>query len=281
MECPNPECRANLPSHVRHCIVCGADAKVPNLRAASQDEEVRALELRVTEAEKEARTHGYDAVLNDFHNAASKSFAVICRPLGKVNDLLSSDNQLFGTFYQSISSDTRLPEDNEWDRIRQAADSLLFPFYYHEIRFAALSIDGSGVTGYGEYCIVLNDVAIKQRATVFEENTIVFVQRHRIVAGDPIPFGYRATWENRGLLAVAKLSSRLTPSTTPADYQSILINSSATDSDFIEVHIYGPIHRRSVKHVSGPEPRRKADKVVFNSMLRKLREIGATWEKRP
>lgn len=281
MECPNPECRATLPDHVRHCVVCGADAKVPNVRAAGKEEEVRALQLRVADAQTDALTHGYDAILKDFGDAVSGSVAVICRALGKVSELLSSDSQLFGTFYQGISSDTRLPEDNEWDRIRQAVDSLLFPFYYQELRFAALSIDGSGVTGYGEYCVVLNDVAIKERASIFEENTIVFVKRHRIVAGDRIPVGYKATWENRGLLAVAKLSSRLSPTTAPADYQSILINSGATDSDFIEVNIYGPIHRRAVKRVSGPEPHRKADKVIFRSMLRKLKEIGATWEGRP
>ncbi len=278
MECPNPECGADVPDHVRHCVVCGADAKVPNVRAASRPEEVAALEHRVTEAEQKANDGGYNTVLNDFRKAVANSVAVVCRSLGKMSELVSDNNQLFATFYQSVHSDARLPEDNEWDRIRQSVDSLLFPYYFTELRFASLSIDSSGVTGYGECCIVLKDTTIKDRATVFEENTVNFIQRHRIVAGDHIPLGYRATWEKRGELAVAKLTSSLAASTAPREYQSILISSSSTDADFIEVHIYGPIHRLAIKHFSTPRPRRKADQAILQSILRKLKEVGATWE---
>ena len=89
--------------------------------------------------------------------------------------------------------------------------------------------------------------------------------------------GFRAIWANRDSLAAAKLAAKLTPSTKPDDYQSILINGTDRDADFIEVNIYGPIHRKAVEHLSGPEPRRKADKVIFRSVLKKLKEIGATW----
>jgi predicted nucleic acid-binding Zn ribbon protein len=281
MECPNPDCREQVPAHVRHCVVCGADAKVPNVRAADSTDEVKALEQRVLSAEQRAQALGYGRVLKDFQLAVSKSSAVICRSLGQVNDLVSGDNQLFATFYQSVHADARLPEDNEWDKIRQSVDSHLFPYYFHELRFAVVSIDGSGVTGYGDYCIVLKDSAIKERATVFEENTVLFIKRRRIVVGDPIPLGYRATWDRRDLLAVAKLSDRLSPSTTPSQYQSILISSTATDSDFIEVHVHGALHRRAIKELSGSEPKKKADRAMLNSIKRKLREVGATWRARP
>jgi len=280
MECPNPECREEVPNHVRHCVVCGADAKAPNVRAASRNEELEALGQRVLAAEQRARLSGTYAILEDFRHAVENASAVICRSLGVVSEMLSNDNQLFGTFYQNIHAEARLPQHNEWDRIRQSVDSLLFPFYYQELRFAALSIDGSGVTGYGEYCIVLKDTAIKERATVFEENTIVFIKRHRIVPGDPLPLGYRATWDKRDSLAAAKLADRLTSSTTPNEYQSMLINAMATDGDFIEVHIYGPLHRRAVRHLLGREPRQRADKVIFRSVIQKLKEVGATWETR-
>jgi hypothetical protein len=115
---------------------------------------------------------------------------------------------------------------------------------------------------------------------VFEENTIVFIKRHRIVIGDPIPLGYRATWENRDSLVVAKLGGKLTPKTTTADFQSILISSTSTDADIIEVHIFGPIHRKAVERLSGPQPRKNADKAILASVKRKLKEIGATWEAR-
>lgn len=281
MECPNPDCRNELPPHERYCVVCGSDAKVPNVRAALSPDEVSALEARVVAAEEKARLEGYDSVLRDFRNAVAHSSAVICRSLGKVNELLSSDNQLFATFYQSVNGSSRLPEDNEWDPIRQSVDALLFPYYYEELHFAALSIDGSGVTGYGDYCLVLKETAIKERASVFEENTVLFVKRRRIAAGTPVPLGYRAIWATRDSLAAAKLGVKLTPSTTVDQYQSILIGSSASDADFIEVHIYGPIHRKAVERLLGREPRKKADKVILRSVQRKLREVGATWEAQP
>lgn len=281
MDCPNPDCGEQVPDHVRHCVVCGADAKVPNVRAANRIDEISALNQRLKAAEKDSDKRSSLGILSDFRKAVANSSSVVCRSLGVVSELLSSDNTLFATFYKGIHGDARLPEDNEWDRIRQAVDSLLFPYYYEEIRYGALSIDGSGVTDYGEYCVSLKNTAIRDRATVFEENTILFVQHHRIVPGDPLPLGYRATWEDRDRLAAAKLGTQLSSSTKPEDYQAILINSKSKQPDFIEVNIFGPIHRRAVEHLSGPEPRRKADKVLLRSVLRKLREIGATWEKRP
>jgi hypothetical protein len=278
MLCPNLDCSEPLPDHVRYCVVCGADAKVPNVRAASRDSEISALDQRIKQSEQDALARGCLEVLNDFRKAVAHSSGVVCRPLGTISELLSSDNMLFATFYQSVHADARLPEDNEWDRIRQAVDSLLFPYYYDQMRFATLSIDGSGVTGYGEYCVVLKDAAIRDRATVFEENTLLFVKHHRIVAGDPVPLGFRAIWANRDRLAAAKLAAKLTPATKPDDYQSILINGTDRDADFVEVNIYGPIHRKAVEHMSGSEPRRKADKVIFRSVLKKLKEIGATWD---
>src|SRR6185369_11041912 len=155
MNCPNPDCREPVPSHLRYCVVCGSDARVPNVRAAELDKEVNALNRRLNAAEQEAATKGYSLILDDFRRAVSGSTAVICRPLGVVSGLLSSDNTLFGTFYQGVTGDARLPEDNEWDQIRQAVDSLLFPYYYEQIRFGALSLSGAGVTAYGEYCVVL------------------------------------------------------------------------------------------------------------------------------
>lgn len=175
------------------------------------------------------------------------------------------------------SSEARLPEDNEWDKIRGSVDSLIFPHYREHICFGLISIDRTGISGYG-YSLVLKEMAIKDRASVFEENTILFVQRHRIVAGDPIPLGYRAPWIKRDLLAIAKLGKRLTAQTTKVEFSKLLLNSDNTDADCIEVHIYGSIHRRAIEHLSGHEPSRREDKVLLKSVIKKLKDIGATAE---
>jgi hypothetical protein len=274
--CPN--CHEEIPGHVRSCVVCGTDVGYPNVRAALRDEEVSALKLRVKEVEEDANLRGCKSVLTKFCDSAANSSVVVGLPLGKINELLSSDAQLFATFYKSVGGEARLPEDNKWDKIRQAVDTLLFPFYAEHIRFGSLSIDLSGIPNYGQYFMVLKELAIKDRATVFEENSIIFIQKRRIVPGDPLPFGYRTTWMNRGSLVIAKLGKRLTTATTEGEFPQLVANSAIAEPDFIEVHIYGPIHRRAIKHISGPEPRQKADKVLLKSISKKLREIGATLE---
>lgn len=281
MQCTNLDCRAEVPDHKRYCIVCGTDAGFPNVRACSGSEDVDALNKRVIQAEHQASLRGCKDIVLDYRKAVGNSCAVICRSLSAVYQLVSGDNSLYATFYQGVYSDARLPENNEWDKIRESVDSLLFPYYYKDIRFASLSIDGSGLVGYGDYCIVLHDFSIKDRATVLEENAVLFVKRHRIVAGDKLPVGYRAAWPTRADIAIAKLSSKLTNFTKRENYQSITMNSTKRDADFIEVHIYGPIHVKAIKSISGPEPKRKADKVMLASLKRKLRNLGATWEARP
>ncbi len=126
--------------------------------------------------------------------------------------------------------------------------------------------------------IVLKEDIIKHRATVFEENSMEFCRRHRIVVGDPVPSGYRATWQNRHELARAKLHPQLTASTSAGDFPKILLKpADANNPDsFIEVHIYGSFNRRGVESVVATGLKKREDKVLLKSMKTRLKEIGAT-----
>jgi hypothetical protein len=175
MKCPN--CQEEVPDHLCDCVVCGNNVGYPNVRAALRTEEVEALELRINETEEYVNSRGCKSILENFRDVVAHSAAVVCCPLGKLSELASSDNQLYQTFYQAIGSEARLPEGNEWDRIRESVDSLLFPHYHEHIRSGSISIDRTGISGYG-YCMVLKETAIKNRASVFEENAVLFVKRH-------------------------------------------------------------------------------------------------------
>ena len=48
--------------------------------------------------------------------------------------------------------------------------------------------------------------AVQTRTSVFEENVFNFVKNHKLAADDPIPAGFRASWQERGKLAVSKTS---------------------------------------------------------------------------
>ena len=200
--------------------------------------------------------------------------AVLCRPFGVVQKLVSTDNELYATFYGLINGESRLPENNKYDTGRRSVDSTLFPHYEEHIRFAALSLDGKGLTDYGSCCLVLKDSSIANRATVFEENSFTFCQKFRVVVGEKIPAGYRATWSNRYNLAVAKLGNELTATTSESDFPKYLLGKNSKDgSDFIEVHIFGPIHRRAIDCLIVTKPKNREDRVLLRSIEKKLGEI--------
>lgn len=70
------------------------------------------------------------------------------------------------------------------------------------------------------------------------------LDKHNITITGRIPYGYRASWKNRGMLAVAKSWNSFTPETNKADFQSILMSVADDGSgydQFIEVHIFGSI----------------------------------------
>ena len=62
---------------------------------------------------------------------------------------MSSDSNLYASFYKQVGSGARLPENNEWDLGRSAVDAQLFPYYHEEMTFAALSMDGRGPASFG------------------------------------------------------------------------------------------------------------------------------------
>ncbi len=274
------KCDAVVPAHLRHCPVCGRDNGCPNVRAAELKTETEALHARLRAAEVSAEARNCLDILNKFGLAVLGSKAVIARSFGVLDTIVMSDNVALVSFHQQVASGSRMPENNAWDQGRAAAESTILPNFYDQISFAALSLDGRGVTSFGEYSIVLKEEATALRASVFEENPFLFNQRHRVIAGQLPPPGYRASWSQRHILAKAKLQPLLNASTTPDQFAGILITQASPpeNADFIEVHIFGGIPRLAIERVIGPIPKSVADRVLLKRVERRLHEVGATLE---
>ena len=275
-----PHCTAEVPSHVRDCVRCGEAVGFPNVRAAAGSAEVAALDRRVKTAFSSAEAAGYDAVLDDFGQAvATASVAVIARPLMTLQRIVDNSNLLLMTFYKELEAGGRTAENNDADKGRTQIDSLVNPLYYTELHFAALSLNGEGVRHYGDFQLTLASSYISSRATVFEENPFKFGQRHRIVVGGRCPLGYRASWENRGKLAQAKLFPQLTKASKPDDYPGVLINQGGTrgDEDFIEVHIFGTIGVGTIERIVAYEPKGH-ERHIWRGLQRKLKSAGIVVE---
>jgi hypothetical protein len=257
-----PKCRTEIRDHERICPACSKDLGFPNVRAAKETAEKTALVTRYEHALTEAGLKSSTDVLLRFQSALRFSAAVICRSISKTMQLISSDNELYASFYELVGAGARRPEKSVIERERLLADDLLFPHYKDEIRFAALSSDGMGVTEYGSCSLTLKTLAISDRATVFEENSLEFCRTRGLGVGTPVPPGHRAVWEERELLGCAKLFARMNPSTPDSSFAGIL----KSGKDFIEVHIYGTLHRGSLERIVLDRPSKGPDRALLSAM---------------
>lgn len=264
------------------CPRCEAFLGYPNVRSAQESAETKELDRRYRVAQDDVRRRSCEPVLNQFEDAVRQSKAVICRRWGALTKISERSNDLFKTFYKQLAEKDRLPQDSYFDRARLAIDSTFFPYYYLHINFGALSLNGTGPASYGECSIVFREDSISHRTTVFEENALVFCEKHPIQVGQPPPAGYRAVWEDRHRLAAAKLHAEIDDQTEPDGLPGILLKQKGrTDTDeFLEVHIYGKLDLTAVECFIAPKPKPRDDQVLAQRLKRKLREAGAKIENR-
>lgn len=275
-----PHCGNDIPLAAERCPHCALPGLFSNVRAAEQAEEREALNNRYKDALQQAASRGCQQVAKDFEAAISDSQAVIARSLLETYRLASSDNELYATFYQLVEGGIRLPSGEKWDTLREVADGALFPGYKKNVRFAALSLDGCGLSSYGECFLVLHDHMIAHRASVFEENSVIFMEKHKILISQSnnLPKGYRATWEERAKLCLAKLVDKLHPNTKKDAFAHILLKEGKTPAEdsFVEVHIWGPMTARTFERIVVNRPKRRADRVILKALSEKFSKVGVT-----
>ncbi len=271
-----PQCSTKISPHLSICPDCDQHVGFPNVRAASEPHETAALEQRYDKAFDASRQDGSEAILKSFEQAVAASQAVMSRRLGVLTKIFRQGKPLFRTFYQQVDADDRLPEDSYYDRARLPVDTTFFSYFYKSVHFAALSLSKRGPASYGECTFVFRESHIAHRSSVFEENTLVFCEKHPISVGQPPPSGFRAVWSRRHQLAVAKLHARINRQTTQGDFAGLLLTQKgATNKDeFIEVHIYGKLDPKAVAEFSVPKAKLKADKVLAESLMQELKEAG-------
>lgn len=275
-KCPNCTTRDPIPPSAESCPSCGTQVPPPNVRSANLAAEIMALDERYDRALKLADAAGSSTVLLEFKQAIDSSNAVLSRYLPQVAALIRNKEN-YRNFYLQLKSGERSPEANRFDKRRQIADQAVFPYYYENIVFAALSLDAFGLRNYGQCGIVFKEDTIRHRATVFEENTTEFCVTHDIGARNPdIPNGYRASWERRATLACAKLFPVFKPDTTRQEFSTILLKNDENRSkdQFIEVNIYGMFNYGSIQTISAREINSPADKVILKQLKKDAEKLG-------
>ncbi|MDT5269406.1 MAG: hypothetical protein QOH49_1592 [Acidobacteriota bacterium] len=266
------------------CPHCARPANYPNVYAALDDGEAAALEVRYQNATRVAQSRGAETLraVESFEAEMLNSRAVIARSPEKLQRLITNDREGYASYYELLAAGVRFPSGNKWDILRPLADDALFPYYKEKIRFAALTSNGRGLPGFGDYFLILRTEMIAHRASVYEENSVLFFSKHfrRDLDDAPrLPPGYRATWDARGKLCVAKLADRIDDATPPGAYSAILLRPGSTseDDDFVEVHVWGPMTIRTVERVLPNKPTRHTSrKIIDRAIEQRLAKFGVT-----
>ncbi len=280
---PNCEnCAEEIPYAAKNCVLCGEDVGYPNVRAAESADEVSALRERLRAALISTEARGCRAELEQFGTAASGSAVVVSRNLAVLAALVESSNTLISTYHKLVGAEARLPEQNEFDPYRAIVEGMVHPHGVHEnITFGAITLDGRGVVKYGAFSINLKQDMISNRTTVFEENPFSFCDRHACRPNKPFPPGYRASWQRRAELAMAKLHPKIQPGISPAEFPSILleVDPDKIETDFIEAHVYGPVHPKAIARVVlAAQPKATADRLIWKRVRQKLVDMGVEIE---
>ncbi len=256
-------CKHEFPITSSRCPHCARPGRFPNVELASLPDEVEALDRRYDEVIGQAERRDSEAEVLAFEAEAARSKAVIARSRHETKRLATSDHEVYATYHQLTEIEFRIPGGDQWHLLRNLTDLALFGDYMKEIRFAALSLDGLGLMSYGDYAWGLREEMIAHRASVFEENSVMFMDRMdiRLADADQLPAGHRATWADRAMLCVAKLASRIDGDTTPEVLPELLLRQGRNpESDaFVEVHVGGPMTVRTLERIIPKRgPRRRA-----------------------
>jgi hypothetical protein len=275
---PCGDCGIEFHINLERCPHCARPGLFPNVRFA--EEERAELHRRYEESRRAAAARGAGEALEAFEQwVGAESKAVLARSANELQRLATSDNEVYATFYELLGAHVRLWETDRWSVLRSAADAAFFPGYHTHIRFAALSLDSDGLSNYGDCSITLRTEMIAHRASVFEENTVMFLERRGILFKDlaNLPAGFRATWDDRALLCAAKLAAHAGDGATPDTYASLLLRQGqdSEGDEFMEVHIWGPMTARTFERVAlSPGATRESRDIITRINRRKLESFG-------
>jgi hypothetical protein len=224
----------------------------PNVQLAARPEEIAALEERYRTARDEV--DGAVAGLEVLEQVAERTAAVVNVPVGLAHNLFIGEAPLYSPYEHQLRGRVRTPAEPENDRQRRAVGALLYGSYGEEMVYAALSTDGRGLSSYGLVHLELEESCIAYRSTVLEENSYSFVRRHGVTPGRPLPHGYLARWQDRGMLAVAKLAQDVEDDLDEDACGSLLLQSRGNRASdrFLEVHVYGTFNHQAVRSLALP-----------------------------
>jgi hypothetical protein len=278
IECPKCKRQNSLIS--KNCVVCDTFLGYPNVNDAKKAEQLSALNKRYDETLLKITDVTQQKRIKDFEDAIeTEARAVINIDLDYLENFIVSKNNLYASYGLATAGETREYAKSQFDKERKGVEGFIFGSNAEHIRYAALSLNKSGLKSYADYTLSLKNIAISERGTVFEENSYIVFQKYFNQKDLTLQNGHIASWENKHLLAVVKCSEEIVKK-NKTYFADILLKSTGdrkTD-DFMEVHIFGTFNKESVESVKGSsklyEP---LDKLKLEKIKNYLTSLGIDW----
>jgi hypothetical protein len=222
-----------------HCDRCGHLIGWPNYRKALSERSE--LDARYQSARLALHHRGLGALLKEVERLAEASLPVVGMDAHACKDLLFGGK--YRGYYRRVEIGERDVAAEAAHGDRAMVNERIYPVYGRHLQYAVLSPDGSGLSNYGPIAVTwsVRPHYLQERVSLLEENEFLFFDRHGLGAlGRTAPAGYRAIWEDRAKLVVAKIGPRLNASTSAADIPQLLLREGSdrwTDV-FVEVVMY-------------------------------------------
>lgn len=252
-----------------NCEKCGHNLGAPNVNEVSVRDERNALDERYNIAKHYAQKNGLGQQVDAFELYFVENVRVVINLDFAVLKTWLLHSEPYRNYYKLTEDGNRLIARPEYDRKRTIVDSYLFGTYGRNITYAALSLDNSGLISYGNSSVVLEDSLISLRTSFIEENSYNFVKNHVINLEEVvIPKGYRAVWDNKQKLSVAKLSGQIQANSDNTSFRNFVLHSDGNreNDEFIEAHVFNELSHHTIKKVFIPTPFTSKDQLDFDKL---------------
>lgn len=254
------------------CEYCGQDLGAPNVNMVSTETELTALQRRYEDATEYAITADTVDQLKNFENFFNSNINCIINLSLTVLEAWIIQAGAYKTYQRAVEDKLRTIAIPSNDQKRTVIDSVIYGTHGKDMIYAALSLNHQGLTSYGNCGVILDEKAIKSRATTLEENSYTFIKTHNLnLEKLEIPPGYRSNWQNKLKLAVAKLHNKINQDSNEKDFCEMILFSDGkrNSEDFIEVHVYKEITNFAIKIIYIPKSNNRREELVIKTIEEK------------
>jgi hypothetical protein len=239
--CDNIDCQQPITDHAAaHCPKCGEFIGFPNHRKAM--DECADLMRRYQGAVSDLDARGLTALRHSLEALAESCKPVVTMSIAICRDLLK--DKKYKSYFIGVEHGDRNRANEDNLSVNMMIRGRLYPGYEKALHYGCMSPDGTGLPNYGEVSVQwrVTNAYLGRRASLLERNEYAFFDEHGL--GDryaTVPSGYRAVWDDRAKLTVAKLAPDLSRSTAIRDLPNMILAARPNRNDdiFVEIVIFG------------------------------------------